>query len=127
MRDPSYLINLHHNEYSQEFHYYPFGVKLYECPGSCNTLNGLSNKLCVPNKIEDLNFSVAWTNESKTLTNHVSCECKCNFDRKKCNSNQWWNNDKCRCECKKHNKYEKGYIWNSPNVAVKKESIYQVV
>ena len=125
MRDPTYLINLHHNEYSQEFHYYPFGVKLYECPGSCNTLNGLSNKLCVPNKIEDLNFSVAWTNESKTLTNHVSC--KCNFDRKKCNSNQWWNNDKCRCECKKHNKYEKGYIWNSPNVAVKKESIYQVV
>ena len=86
MQDPTYLINLRSNEHSQDFHYYPFGVKLDECPGSCNTLNGLFNKLCVPNKIEDLNFSV----ESKTLTNHVPCECKCNFDRKKYNSNQWW-------------------------------------
>ena len=40
-------------------------------------------------------------NESKTLAKHISCECKCNFDGKKYNSNQWWNNDKCRYECKK--------------------------
>ena len=32
------LINLHPNEYSQEFHYYPFVIKLYRCVGSCNTL-----------------------------------------------------------------------------------------
>ena len=25
------LINLHPNEYSQEFHYYPFSVKLHKC------------------------------------------------------------------------------------------------
>ena len=31
---------------------------------------------------------------------------------RKCNSNQKWNNDKCRCECKKHHIYEKNYIWN---------------
>ena len=30
---------------------------------------------------------------------------------KKCNSNQKVNNDKCRCECKKH-KYEKDSTWN---------------
>ena len=41
-------------------------------------------------------------NESKTLTKHISCECKCKFDGRKCNSNQKWNNDKCRCECKKN-------------------------
>ena len=29
------LINLHHNEYNQEFHYYPFLVKLDRCVGSC--------------------------------------------------------------------------------------------
>ena len=23
-----------------------------------------------------------------------------NFDEAKCNSNQWWNNNKCSCECK---------------------------
>ena len=41
------LINLHPNEYSHEFHYYPFSVKLDRCVGSCNTLNDLSNKVCV--------------------------------------------------------------------------------
>ena len=44
------LIILHPNEYSQEFHYYPLAVKLDRCVGSCNTLNDLSNKVCVPNK-----------------------------------------------------------------------------
>ena len=43
------LINLHPNEYNQEFHYYPFAVKLDRCVGSCNTLNDLSNKECIPN------------------------------------------------------------------------------
>ena len=51
-------------------------------------------------------------NESKTLTKHVWCECICNFDSRKCNLNQKWNNDKCRCECKKHNICKKDYIWN---------------
>ena len=36
-------INLHPNEYSQEFHYYPLVVNLGRCVGSCNTLNHLSN------------------------------------------------------------------------------------
>ena len=44
------LINLHPNEYSQEFHYYLFAGKLDRCVGSSNTLNDLSNKVCVPNK-----------------------------------------------------------------------------
>ena len=80
------LINLHPNEYNQEIHYYPFSVKLDRCAGSCNTLNDLSNKVCVPNKTEDLNLSVfnmiTGINKSKTLTKHISCECKCRFDGK---------------------------------------------
>ena len=52
------LINLHPNEYSQESHYYPFVVKLERCIGSYNTLHDLSNKVCVPNKTEDLNLGV---------------------------------------------------------------------
>ena len=44
------LISLHPNEYSQEFHYSPFAVKLDRCVGRCNTLNDLSNKVCVPSK-----------------------------------------------------------------------------
>ena len=37
---------------------------------------------------------VAGINESKTLTKHFSCECKCRFDETKFNTNQWRNNDK---------------------------------
>ena len=86
------LINLHSNEYSQELHYYPFSVKLDRCVGSCNTLNDLSNKVCVPNKTEDLNLSVfnmiKGKNESKTLTKLISCNCKYKFDGRKRNSNK---------------------------------------
>ena len=93
------LINLHPNEYSQEFHYCPFAVKLDRCVGSCNTLNNLSTKVCGPNKTEDLILSVFNTitgiNESKTLTKHISCKCNRRFKGKKCNSDQWWNNRKC--------------------------------
>ena len=53
------LISLHANEYNQEFHYYPFSVKLDRCVGSGNTLNDLSNKVSVPNKTEDLNIYVS--------------------------------------------------------------------
>ena len=59
-----------------------------------NTLNDLANEVCVT---EDLNLSVfnmiTGINESKT--NHISSECKCKFDGRKCNSDQWWNNNKC--------------------------------
>ena len=110
------FIRLHPNEYSQGFHYYPFVVKLDRCVGSCNTPNDLSNKVCVPNKTKDLNLSVfkmiTGINESKTLTKHISCKCKCRFDGRKCNSEQWWNNNKCRCECQKHHVCEKDYAWN---------------
>ena len=33
-------------------------------------------------------------NNSKALTNHISCECKFKFDGRKFNSNQWWDNAK---------------------------------
>ena len=111
MTQPS-LVNLLPNEYSQELHYYPFAVKLQRCVGSCITLNDLYNETCIPNKTEDLSLSVfkliTFINESRTLTKHISCECKCKFDEKKCKSNQWWSNDKCQCECRKNHTCESG-------------------
>ena len=108
------FINLHPNEYSQEFHYYPFTVKLDKCVGSCNTLNDLSNKVCVPNKTEYLNLNmfnmITGINESKTLTNHISYKCKCKFDGRIMINE--WNNDKCWRECKKRHVCEKDYVWN---------------
>ena len=66
-------------------------VKLDRCVESCNTINDLSNRVCVPNKTEDLNLSmynmITELNESKTLTNHISWKSKCKLDGTKCNSN----------------------------------------
>ena len=73
-------------------HYYQFEVRLYRRIGSFNNINDLSNKVCVPNKTQDLNLSVlnmiAGINESKILTKHISCKCKYRFDEKECNSEQ---------------------------------------
>ena len=87
-----YSYYLHSNEYSQEFQGYPFTVKLNRWFGSFNTISDLSNMACFPNKAEDLNLSVfnmiTWINELKTLTKHISCECKCKFDGRKFYSDQ---------------------------------------
>ena len=94
------FINLYPDEYSQEWHYYQFAVKLDRSLGSCITLNYLSIKVCVSNKTEGLNIHVfnmiTGRNEWKILTKHVSCECKRKFNGRKCNSTQKWNNDKYR-------------------------------
>ena len=50
------LVNSHPNEYSQEFRYYKFSVKLDRRAGSCNS--DLSNKVSVPNKTKNLNIIV---------------------------------------------------------------------
>ena len=101
------LINLHPTEYSQELYYYPFAVKLDRCVESCYALNDLTNKVCVPNKTENFNLRVfnmiTGINESKTLTMNISCKSKC--DCIKCDSNQKWNNDNCRCEFKNPRKH----------------------
>ena len=109
------LINLHPNEYSQGLRYYIFVVKFIDtCVESCNTLNGLSNKGCVPNKAEDLNIHVSnmitGKNQSKRFKRGISCKCKCKFDEKKCNWNEKWNN--VDASVKRHYLCEKYYIWN---------------
>ena len=82
------LINLQPNEYKQELHCYSFAVKLDRCIGSCNTLNDLSSKVCIPNKTEDLNLSkfnmITEINQSKTLTKDLSFSSI--LDGGKCNS-----------------------------------------
>ena len=73
------LINLHLNEYSQEFHYYPIAFKLDRWVGSCKTFNDLSNKVCFPNKTEHLNLTasnmITGINELKTWARHISSRC----------------------------------------------------
>ena len=54
---------------------------------------------------------IAGINESKTLTRHLSCECKCKFDVNVIQINGVIM-IKCQCECKKIRVCEKDYIWN---------------
>ena len=48
---------------------------------------------------------IAGINESKALTEHVLCKCECKIDGSKCNLNQKWNNNKCRCQLKNLKEY----------------------
>ena len=100
-------------------HYCPFMVNLDICNGSCNSLDDPPDKICVPSKAEDMHLRafnvIARINELQTLARHISCECKCKFDGRKCNSNQKWNNESCNCGCKNLKKIhvcEKDYICN---------------
>ena len=46
-------------------------------------------------------------NEAKTMTKHISCDCKCKFNSSICNSNQKWNNKRCQYEYKNYHKCKK--------------------
>ena len=87
------------NSNPDKLHYYPFIIILDRCDGSFNTVEYPFGRLCVPNKIEDMNLKVfdmiKGKNEPKQMK-HISCECRCEFDLGKCNSKQKWNNDKCK-------------------------------
>ena len=74
--------------------YYPFVADFGRCNASCNNLDDPSS---VPNKKKDVNLNAfnmtTRINESKTLTKHISCECKCKLDGRKYNLN--YDKDKC--------------------------------
>ena len=82
-----------------EIHSYPFLISMDRCDGSCNTVKNPFGRICVPNKMEGVNLKVFNTikgiNESRTLAKRISCEFRCQFDSRKCNSRQKWNNDNC--------------------------------
>ena len=96
-----------------------FIVFMHRCDGNCDTVKDLFDQICVPNKMEEVNLKlfsmIKGVSESKTLAKHITCEYRCEFDDRKCNSRQKRNNEKCECECKKsikHCTYEEDYAWN---------------
>ena len=58
-----------------ELNLYPFMISLDKCYESCNAVNDLSTKICVPSKTKDVNVKVfnmiTRINEAKTLVKHV--------------------------------------------------------
>ena len=66
-----------------------------------------------PNKTKSVNVKVhnmiKTINESKTLMEHISCDCIWKFDSTTCNPNEKWNNETCQCECKNYRNGIKDY------------------
>ena len=95
-------------------------ISLNKCTGSCNVL---SPKIYVPKEAKDINvkgFNMKTNkDEAKTMTEHVSCDCKCKFNSTTCSSNQKWNNKSCQCECKNYRKCKKYYCGILAHVFVK--------
>ena len=58
-------------------------------------------------------------NKVKTMTKHISRECKCKFNSTTCNSNQKWDNKTCQCECKNYRKCKKDCSWNPTTCIVR--------
>ena len=84
---------------ADKLQYYSLVVSVNKYDGSCNTIEDPFGRICALNKIENVNLTtfnmIKETNESKTLGKHISRECRCELDRRKCNSRQKWDNNKC--------------------------------
>ena len=96
----SEIINVNTNEPT----FYPYGIEINKCKGSCDTINDPYAKICVPDTIKNINVKVfhrmSRTNETRHIEWHKTCECKYRLDANVCNNKQRWNKNKCRCECK---------------------------
>ena len=83
--------------------FYTFSIKTSKCSGSCNNINDLYAKICVPDVVKDLNVKVfnlmSRTNETRHIKWHETCKCKYRLDASVLNNKQRWNDDKWRCEC----------------------------
>ena len=103
--------------------FYPYNIKVNKCSGSCNNINNPYGKICIPNIIKKINVKafnlISRINETKQILWHESCKCICKSSDAICNTNQLWNDDRCRCECREDlvNKINcgKGYSWNPSN------------
>ena len=94
------IINVNNNELVDLF-----SIKVNKCSGSCNNINDPYAKLCVPNVVKNINVKVfnliSWKNQRKQIKWHENCKFNCKSNSSACNDKQKWNEDKCRCECKK--------------------------
>ena len=105
-----------------------FGADMVASVHTDNTFNDLSNKVSLPNKTEDSNLSmlniITGIDESRTLTKHVSCQCKCKFDGRRYNLNYWQNNENANVSVKNIMYVQKIMLSILLHVLVKNENLY---
>ena len=85
------IININSNQPSL----YPHSVKISKFSGTCNNINDLYAKLCVPDVVKNMNVKVfnliSKTNETRYIKLHETCNYKCRLDASVCNNKQKWN------------------------------------
>ena len=68
-----FLINLN----PAELNFYPFIISLDKCNESCNVVDDLSTKICVPSETKGINVKIfnmiTCINVAKTSLKHISC------------------------------------------------------
>ena len=84
--------------------FHPYNILVNKCSGTCNDTNNFYAKLCVPDVVKSMNIKVfnqiSRTNETRYVSWHATCKCKCRLDVSACNNRKRWNKDKCRFERK---------------------------
>ena len=108
------------NEDVGEALFYTYNVLVNKCSGSCDTINNLMAKLCVPGIIKRVNMKfynfLMMLNETRSVLWHENCKCVCKLNSSICNNKQIWNSDTCKCDCNEDFasiiNSTKGYTWN---------------
>ena len=71
--------------------FYPYSVLVNKCSGSCDGINDLYAELSVFDVVKNVNAKVfnlmSRTNETRYVSWHESCGCKCRLDASVCNEN----------------------------------------
>ena len=112
------MININSNEPA----FYLYSIKINKCTGSCNNINDLYSKLCVPDVVKHINLKIfdlmSRTNETRYIEWYETYKCECRLDLQikliVCNNKQRWDNDKCRYECKElieKGICDNGFVW----------------
>ena len=99
---------------------YLYSILVNKCSGSYNNIsynNNPSAKLCVSDVVKNINIKVfnamSRSYETRHIEWHKTCKFKCRLDASIYRDKQRWNNQKCRCECKKlidKGRWDKGSI-----------------
>ena len=81
------IININSNEPV----FYRYSVKMSNCSGSCNNINGPYAKLCVRDVSKNMNVKVfnviSRTNKTRYIKWHENCKYKCRLDASVCKIN----------------------------------------
>ena len=72
---------------------------------------------------------ISRTNETRHVSWHETCKCKCELDASVYNEKQRWNNDKCRCGCKElidKVRCDNTFTWNPSICECECDKLYNV-